>query len=53
MSETTYRQDDDGNNMIDYINGEWATAYNVSDEDIIKMKENFDYDYIAEKYGWK
>ena len=52
MSEVTYQQFGEDNWTIDYIDGEWYTAHTVSDEDIEKMKESFDYDYIEKKYGW-
>lgn len=54
MSELTFRPLEDGTGLfaIDLINGEWATAYNVTEEDVAKMKIEFDYDYIADKYGW-
>ena len=38
---------------IDLITDVWVSAYDVSTEDASKMRSNFDYDYINEKYGWE
>lgn len=56
MSEVTTREIESGKLKglwaIDYINGEWATAYGLTKKEAEHYKNNFDYFEIGKKWGW-
>lgn len=52
MSSVTIREWKDGLWAIDYITGEWATAYGLTKEEAEYYLVNFDFDEIEKKWGW-